>query len=193
MFGSIRASTTNPWGNGWLIPAGPLREPKKNLRRAHIIIFTRVDQNENIDKQFSSSQNVINKPIVYGYHKPVEWISIRTGENYPLRFLNDKFVLAFTGIGNPTSFQKTIKSQGVNLLKFMIFPDHHIYRVHHIRQICQTAEKLGAVAIVTTEKDQVKIQDQIQGDIPFYYLRVNFEFWESEKAFNKIIAKLFNS
>lgn len=172
---AVVLDATCPFGNGWLIPAGPLREPLSALKRADLVVLSRSDQAENTDALVQAVRRWTGAPVLTGRHKPVDWIRLDIEEVHPLDHLRDRFCLAFSGIGNPESFEKTLRSTGIQRLKSLRFRDHHRYTQREIRRIDRAAEEFGAVALVTTEKDAARLGPDWRTHLPVYALRVVFE------------------
>ncbi len=153
----------NPFGFERLIPQGTLREPLRNLRRAHIFVLSHCDQSpqNSIDliKQRLKQIND-NAPIVETAHYPSELYSLnQRGEtSLSTSWLNGKIVYAFCAVGNPESFKLTLEGLDARVSKFTCFPDHHFYKQNELDGIIREAESLGTDAIVTTQKDGVKIK-----------------------------------
>ena len=85
-------------------------------------------------------------------------------------------VYAFAGIGQPRFFFEYLENQGYEVLKQRVFEDHHLYTKEDIKNILAEAKKLGAKAIVTTEKDAVKIKALIEtGELGFFALKLGLD------------------
>jgi tetraacyldisaccharide 4'-kinase len=179
--------SANPWGNGKLIPAGPLRESLKSLRRADALIFTRVDQARDIEELKNQTEQYSDAPVLTSVHRSVEWISLETHNRFSLDFVEHKRILGFAGIGNPESFQKTLLTFNVRIADFMTYRDHHWYTDKDLQRIARTAERQKAEAIVTTEKDSVRLPAHYKNKIPMYYLKIELAFTE---GFEKLWAIL---
>ena len=96
------------FGNGLLLPSGPLREPVKRLQSVDIII-----NNGSIAEGEISSQ--LN---------PEHYVNLLTSEIKQLDYFKGTQCYAVSGIGNPTNFYSLLESQGVKLIS-KSFPDHH--------------------------------------------------------------------
>jgi tetraacyldisaccharide 4'-kinase len=166
---------TCPFGNGWLIPAGPLREPLSALKRADLVVLSRSDQVKDAERSLQAIRKWTDAPILMARHKPLDWFRLDTEEIMPLDHLRDQFCLAFSGIGNPDSFERTIRSIGIQRMKALRFGDHHRYSKWDFIKIDQAAEKFGAMALITTEKDGVRLGRERHTQLPVYTLRVAFE------------------
>ncbi|HLG29727.1 MAG TPA: tetraacyldisaccharide 4'-kinase, partial [Candidatus Brocadiales bacterium] len=153
--------TLNPFDLERLIPQGALREPLRNLRRAHIFVLSHCDQcpQSSLDliKQRLKQVND-NAPIVETSHYPSLIESLYEHTILETSWLNGKIVYAFCAVGNPESFKLTLEGLGSRVSKFTCFPDHHFYKQNELDGIIREAENLGAEAIITTQKDGVKIK-----------------------------------
>lgn len=166
---------TQPWGNGKLLPAGPLREPLSALRRADAVIFTHADGAQNAGEEQQRIRQFTSAPVFFAKHRPVEWVSLPTGESLPLTTLRGKTALGVAGIGNPASFRKTLDTLGIEIAAFWDYPDHHWYSQDDLTQIENTAKAVGVDAVVTTEKDGVRFPVPVGYAIPVYYLKIESE------------------
>ena len=182
--------SANPWGNGRLIPAGPLRESLKSLRRADALIFTRVNQSRDTEELIKQIEQYSDAPVFTSAHRPVEWISFDTNERFSPDFMDGKRILGFAGIGNPESFQKTLSMLNATIADFLTYRDHHWYTDKDLLRIARTAERQRADAIVTTEKDSVRIPTHYKNKIPIYYLKIELEFTESFEKLDAILEHI---
>ena len=95
-----------------------------------------------------------------------------------------------SGIGRPESFQHTVNSLGYEVIDSLDFGDHHEYTTDDVVKMWCTAFAKGATAIVTTEKDAVKLsQMQAVHDlkIPVYVIPIGIEFIKGEEEFKACI------
>jgi tetraacyldisaccharide 4'-kinase len=131
------------FGNQKIIPAGPLRGSlKEGLKSADAFIVVGED-NYGLDKILPSDKPCFNATI-----------KIKTGWKTD----KSKKYLAFCGIAHPPKFLKTLEDRGLNIEKFVSFPDHHSFSDREIRALEKRAEKLGAI-LITTEKDHARINN----------------------------------
>jgi tetraacyldisaccharide 4'-kinase len=171
----VLIDATAPWGHGYLLPRGLLREPPSSLRRADVLVLTRCDQapaerRERLRRTLS--RIAPQKPVVETTHRPVE-LSNCDGESAPLELLRDGPAAAFCGIGNPEAFRRSLLDLGARLLDFRAYPDHHGYGRADVEQLHRWASGLPAGAlIVTTQKDVVKLRLSRLGDRPLSWLRI---------------------
>jgi tetraacyldisaccharide 4'-kinase len=94
-----------PFGNGYVLPSGNLRESKASLKRADIIILTRISQCENAVEVCERLANDFgDKAIVSVDYVPDGVQQVHTGEIVNSNTLSDKSIFAFSAIANPDSF-----------------------------------------------------------------------------------------
>lgn len=176
--------STNPFGNSRLFPAGILREPLSSLKRADILVLTKSDQISNkhelirILRTYNQDAPIVER--VYKINSIETWLDHSLVEE---KSLQGKKGLAFSGIGNPVSFEKSLKLLKVEVLKHHQFPDHFFYQKRDILNLEKEAGKLGADFMITTEKDSVRIPIMSDLEIPIYVFKIDLEITEGEEAF----------
>ena len=158
-------------GNGMLIPAGPLRESVDSLKSAHIIIING-DQNIEFERKLLEINNEIS--IFYSRYQLIDI------EKYRGKKL---FVVA--GIGNPENFFELIRSQNLNIIKKLSFPDHYQFSKSEILNIINDARKNG-YQVVMTEKDYHRVKDFNFTEI--HYIKVKLEIAEKKEFLNKVLT-----
>jgi tetraacyldisaccharide 4'-kinase len=159
-----------PFGNGFCLPAGPLREPKRHLSRAEAILFN--GEKEQVSEKFGP---FVASAIVARYN-PIEFVN-KKGEILPVQ-LGSRTVFAFCGLANPNSFHTTLKNLSVNLIGFAAYNDHYHYNKDDIKKIAQ--QLTNADIIVTTEKDWVKLPLDLLNE-HWYRLRIEIKPIDEEK------------
>ncbi len=149
------------FGNGKLLPRGPLREPLEAFKRANICVLTKADlgmSNEKAIRQVISRYNPAI-PIFHAIHRPHQLVSVlHPQRTFPIEQFQRQRVCAFSGIGSPTTFQKTLEKLNIEVERHFIFMDHHIYRKKDIQDIFHYCEEKGIGKVITTVKDSVKIR-----------------------------------
>ncbi len=167
------------FGNQKLLPQGPLREPLSEISRADCILVMnkRALDNQATQKCEEFAQKLeekYGKKAVVCNFAPVGIFKLSDGE----KLETPAKVYAFAGIGQPKFFFEYLENQEYELVKKRAFEDHHLYTKEDIKNIVQEAQKLGATAIVTTEKDAVKIKGFLNktNDAPeFYALKLGLD------------------
>jgi len=178
--------STNPWGNRSLLPGGPLREPLSSLKRADLVVLSRINESENTERILKKIESITSAPVVLSGYKPESWVQLNNSV-YNLETLKDKPVLAFTATGNPDSFKKTLKDTSVHLKEFISFKDHHWFTKKDIDKITAKAKAQNAEALVTTEKDMVRLYEMKKISLPVYSLRIQVDIMNGINYFNTIL------
>jgi len=175
----VTIDCSNPYGNGYLIPRGPLREPVSHLSRADIFLLTRANLVSRDDlHRIIGDLGRLNphSTILESVHRPKYLQGSFSGEKKSLDFVKDKRIVAFSSIGNPYSFEKTLKELGAKIVKIFQFPDHYDYQrkdLWEIEAACRTDLEKGEVIAVTTEKDGVRLERIISPEAD----RAFWEIW----------------
>ncbi len=143
-----------PFGNGRLLPAGPLREPPSSLSRANVLVKTGISKEENRRKQPAVHDSV---PVFRAQYQPLEIIKGSFNQILPPSALQGKIIYGFTGIATPDKFRATLEELGAKIIKFLAFPDHYFYKQADVQAITGEAKALNAEMVITTEKDGVKL------------------------------------
>lgn len=182
----VLVDTLTMFGNGNVLPRGILREPLSNLNRANVFLLTKTDQSSAMNKielRRMLTQHNDKAPVIESIHCPKNFVEIAewykdTGCATPLTELSHKKVMVFSAIGNPSSFEQTLSSIGLELLEAVRYPDHHNYGMSEMQYISDRAKELQAVAVVTTAKDAVKIPTEFiysQRSVPLYVLNMEIQ------------------
>ena len=141
----VLLDATSPFGNGHLLPWGPMREPIDQLARAHAIIITRAgDSSSGDDLSRFLEKRFPDKPLFRGDHIPEKIVFTTKNKIYSTDFLKGKRVIAFAGIATPESFRNTLIKSGTNLIHFKEFRDHHPFSMDEFRCITTEKERTGA-------------------------------------------------
>jgi tetraacyldisaccharide 4'-kinase len=169
-------------GNGFLIPAGPLRESIESLKDYDVVFLN--GYGNNIKKKISRIKE-INKKIKI-FETTYRLIKEKKVNK------KDKFV-AFAGIGTPDNFKKTLNSHGFNITKFLPYPDHYNYSDIEIKKIKQIAKSYKA-KILTTEKDflRIKNNNQLKNNKTnqINFLKMKLEIKNEKKFINYLNSKI---
>ncbi len=177
------------FGNGHLLPRGPLREPLSAMKRADIFLITKASSDTGrtadsiMDKQPEAA-------VFKSSYRPERLVSLRDGAKTGLDAISGRKVMALSAIANPSSFITLLSSLDCTLVSEISFPDHHSYAAKEMEGVEEKARAAGAEFIVTTEKDAVKIElfkDKM--DMPIYYLEIGLNMNDNEERFiNAILA-----
>jgi tetraacyldisaccharide 4'-kinase len=187
----LTIDATNPFGFEKMLPAGLLREPLSQLKRAHAAVITRCDQasTQQIDTIENKLRQINPKILVArSIHQPVQIRGIRDF-TIQLDDLKDTPVCAFCGIGNPQSFFQTLENIGANLVAKIPFNDHHTYSQSDLHSIYAQARENNAQIIIATQKDWTKtvLLAQNNSEIPMAYLEIKLKFIAAQQEITALI------
>lgn len=169
-----KASLDNPH----TFPAGRLREPIENLRRADVICVS------------EDSLNSLNYPNKLIGGLKTNTLGLFDGENKINKLAES--ALLFSGIGNNAKFHKTCSQYGIAIKSTIEFRDHHNYRLSDIHKITAKAKKKAVNYLITTEKDIAKLyryrSEFSNCGLTLLYLKIETEItYNREKLFDKIV------
>lgn len=148
--------SARPFGNGFLIPRGPLREKPASLERADLIVLTRSDSNS-VTCEATLSKQFPAKKLMRARHEPECVISHSTDEVLPVSYIAGKKIAAFCGIADPESFRAGIAKLGGKVVFFEEFPDHHRYTPENIDYLIGKSRGCSSDLVLTTDKDRIKL------------------------------------
>jgi len=154
-------------GNGFLIPAGPLREKINSVSKYDLAFLNGNEKNNFMLKLLLKKYNT-NIKIFESKYKAV---------NIEQFNINEKYII-FSGIGNPENFKQTLVDNNIKITKEIIFPDHHNYTQKDIDYVRFEATYNNS-KILTTEKDHIKIKSFKNDDIK--YLKIELDIKNEDK------------
>jgi tetraacyldisaccharide 4'-kinase len=180
----VLLDAARPFGNGFLLPRGPLREPPDSLSRADILLRTGDTENGEPLREAASipSFRAIHKPqgVFAGGAKRIETAAALLGQK----------VFAFAGIGSPEAFRRSLTGLGAAVVGFRVFSDHHPYNLSDIKNLRRLAAKSGAARIVTTEKDGMRLDDFPDFLAELFLLRIGMHITPTEPFAELIFSRL---
>ena len=181
--------------DGWpLLPRGPMREPLSSLRRAHVIIITKADQSLDRVAALQERLKSFNPDAVIAtaIHEPNVLRDWRTGQRLAMDHLADSRVALLSSIGDPEGFEQTIRGLGTAVTSHLVYPDHHRYTEWDWQEVRRGSAAAGASAIVTTEKDLIRLRpfrrDHEPGELPVWVLDVRMRLLSGEEQVNDRLA-----
>ena len=158
-------------GNGYLLPAGPLREKLEILKKYSAIFFV----GEKKNTKLSSILKKFNNKIFYSKYIPINIKNYNRKKRY----------LYFCGIGNPEEFENTLYKYKFKISKKFVFPDHHNYSNEDLEKIRKIASN-DKLEIITTEKDYNRLTYNNKKNIK--YLKVELQI-ENYKKFSNFLKE----
>ncbi|MCP3930787.1 MAG: tetraacyldisaccharide 4'-kinase, partial [Bacteroidetes bacterium] len=156
-----------------VFPGGVLREPFSALSRASAIVITGVSDTYQYDiEEFTQRvrRNFPQKPIFLNGYEPQYAKKKGDLTPLPLSQLPPK-LFGFCGIASPHRFQNSLQTASIEVLGWKFFRDHSDYSAKLIKSIENNATNIGCTALITTEKDMVKLHS-LPSDMPIYSVKM---------------------
>ncbi|MBI1824714.1 MAG: tetraacyldisaccharide 4'-kinase [Nitrospirae bacterium] len=164
-----------PFGNGYLLPRGILREPASAISRASLILLTRKEVLDGQRGQDSKHFNFGKIPTYSVFFIPDTFKNLITSEAYSSEKMKGKTSLLVSGIGNPKSFRDLAEQCEIKVVRELVFPDHHCYQMDDFDAIYDIARSRKVDFILTTDKDAVKLVHYMRNDIPIVVLKLQMK------------------
>jgi lipopolysaccharide heptosyltransferase II/tetraacyldisaccharide 4'-kinase len=162
----------HPFGNGRLLPAGPLREPPSVLAAAQVLILTRFMAERHQDQLHTIQRLFPDKTVLTAAILPTA-AKLYPGErSEALAGLAGQPLFAFAGLARPGVFEATLGDLGVDLKGFRRFGDHHAYSRKDLQELMEAARDRGARALITTAKDWAGLGENWEAEPPLWVLEV---------------------
>ena len=157
----VLIDATNPFGHGYLLPRGLLREPLSSLKRADIVIITRSDLVSEsalakIEDAVIAATPELAERILRVIFEPTN-LRRRDGSLMQLNDAAAANVHLMAGIGNPEAFETTAVRAGLHVTGTSWFSDHHHYSIADLDHVLRQAASSNGALVVTTLKDLVKL------------------------------------
>jgi tetraacyldisaccharide 4'-kinase len=154
-------------GNGFMLPAGPLRQKLNNIKKNNIVVCLK---NTKAGSENDVAFNKISTQIINTRNKIT---------NKTEKIKNNKFI-AFCGIGNNERFKNLLEQNNIQLVKFYSFENHYNYNFSDIQKLVTHAIK-NRCKLITTKKDFIKIKeikniDQLKIKTHIITIEVEIEF-----------------
>jgi tetraacyldisaccharide 4'-kinase len=156
----VLLDATDPAAGGALLPAGRLREPLSSLARADAVVVTKREQADPAGALELARLNAPGAAVALA-RTVVTSIRDAAGDEVHPRDLPPGTLVAVAGTARPEAFFFTLASLGIEPTARLPFPDHARYGPYRIGSILKAAEETGATAVITTEKDAVKLDGRL--------------------------------
>ena len=181
---------TNPFGNGFTLPRGILREPIKHLARASYVLLTKSKGVRDTELEAMIHKFNPGVEIIECAHQPQYLQHIATGERLPLTALAGRKIGAFSGIAAPEGFEAFLREAGAHLATTRRFVDHHRFTPQDLVDVFAEAQAAGVELMITTEKDAVRLNASEKTTSPCYYLRLEIDILRGAADFQEAVSKI---
>ncbi len=156
----VLLDASDPFGYGYLLPRGLLRESPRSLRRADVVMLTRCDlvSAQRLADIRTQVQRIAPKVAwVETEHRPIR-LKNAAADHQSIEWLQDRKCFVFSGIGNPLAFLETVRRCGASIVGSQTFPDHHAYTASDIHRLTETIRSNPTIeTVLCTGKDLAKI------------------------------------
>lgn len=174
-FELIALSEKNPYGYGAFLPRGLLRDPPSRLKEATSFFI-----NGELPHKFSA-------PVISVQMKMQRLLDLQGREHSAL---GGKKIGAFCAIAHPDRFFETLKNLHFKMVDSWRMPDHEKPNLKELSVFAAHCQNQGAVALLCTEKDAVKIPKDFLTAIPILYLEMELEVISGELHWKNLIEKI---
>jgi tetraacyldisaccharide 4'-kinase len=182
----VLLDAASPFGNGFLLPRGPLREPRTALQATEVIILTRFAPERHQAQLEAIRQDFPDKTVLTATIDPERVTSYPGGHAEGLEAMRHRALMAFAGLARPEVFAATLQDLGVDVKGFRAFADHHAYRRQEIQNLADWARTLGAGALITTSKDWARLGEHWDGDVLLWVLEVEARLGDPERLLDLV-------
>jgi tetraacyldisaccharide 4'-kinase len=152
----VLVSDERGFGNGWILPAGPMRESIRAIGRADAIIVMNSGTGASAIPP-SQMKKLLARKVLHASVRPRALLVIEHGVwlETPLG-LGGRRVLAVSGLADPSAFYAMLRELDADLVGIFEYPDHHAYTNADWQAMVNAMR--NAEIVVTTEKDMVKLE-----------------------------------
>lgn len=177
----------DPFGHDYFIPRGFLREDKRSLSRAHLIILNHVTGQEHFEQAKVRMSPYTIAPMI-GTNWQVEQACDLKGNSVgPLQGLK---VGLFCGIAHPEYFKQTLEKEGVIVVGEHHLADHEKPNLKKLEAFAKECAIKEATWLLCTEKDQVKLETQLSLKLPVAWLKMELKVVEGKEIWQDFLTKV---
>ena len=192
----VLVDSQQPFGNGFLLPRGTLREPPAHLRRAHFIFLTKVDRSTPErdramdDLRIRIQQLNQRAELIECVHHPLYFENVFTGERHGLDLLKGRKIASLSGIAQPESFESKLSELGAEIVLARRFADHHRFTQQEVLEAINRGKKRRAELVLTTQKDAVRFPKLDRRDLPVVFMRVEIKIIRGAGGFDEAVRRI---
>ena len=185
-FDVVVVDAGDPFGQGYLLPRGFLREDIHSLVRANLIIINNINDPE----QFSSIKLLLkpytSAPVV-GTNGFVA--AIRDLKGQAIEIPAERKVGMFCGIAHPEYFKRTLEKEGFQVVSEFILSDHDKISAKELEKFAQSSLKNGAKWLICTEKDRVKLNDSLIFALPIIWVQLELQQVAGDEEWHEFLKQ----
>ena len=175
-----------------MVPAGERREPVSAIKRADVVAMSRADQDTG---WWRAKAEIAGIPAVHYRYRLDRVMELHPDGERTAAALEDKKMFLFSGIGDHQGFVCQARETCRHIVGDMRFPDHHSYSPRDLSAIVEKAKDEHASALLTTEKDAVRLSGSPVGlkgilrQIPLFYVGIAVDITQGRDMLYTMIDK----
>lgn len=177
----------DPFGQGYFLPRGFLRESAASLARADLLVLNHVPTPDYVVSLKQQLASYTTAPIVT---TKMVVADIMDFNDQPIKPIQNKQVGIFCGIAKPERFQQTVEQLGAQVVAHHFLPDHMDIDSESLAYFAEECYSKGAEMIVCTEKDRVKFANPVQIKLPIVWLQMRLSIVDGNEHWNALISKI---
>ena len=191
-FDLVLLDARQPFGNGHLLPRGRLREEPEMLRRAHAIMLTRSDAANENEMRAARKQiaRFTDAPIYTSQHAPTILRDETAHRVLDVAELRNAKIAALSAIADNVGFARSLGNLGAQIVATCARRDHYAWTEKDVRIFAKNAVGKGAMCVVTTAKDAVKIPENWCAPLPLWVLDIELRIDNEETLLNQILTAI---
>ncbi len=180
----VLLDANKPFGNNYFLPRGFLRESPSSLKKADFVVgvgcIDAFERSKKILSKYTNAKILRAEKIFDGFYDL---------KDQKVSISSKAKIAAYCAIGNPQSFFENLKKLNLEIIYKRIFLDHDDVDMDEIKDFAKKAIENNAKYIVITEKDAVKLDNNINVNIPIIYLKINLEIISECKS--QLVEKIY--
>ena len=180
------------FGNGRMLPCGPLREPLSELARCDAVVVTGSAAHlaEGVaGVRDKLSRRRLSKPVFACERHVVGFIRLESDEALEPSSLKGMKAVSFSGIARPHAFESDLRNLGVDLVESVRFRDHQSLGPRELSRVEEIVKKVRPDLLVTTEKDRARL-GTIRLPAPAYALRIRMIPENEDQLMSLVMARI---
>lgn len=186
-FEIIVLDASDPFGQGYFLPRGLLREGASSLARADLLILNHACHSECYSSLKEQLQRHTLAPIVA---TSMEVASIQGINGDTIASIKDKPVGIFCGIAQPDNFRKAVESQGAHVVAHRYVHDHAAFKEQDLASFAEECHAKGAEMLICTEKDRVKFANPVKIKLPIAWLQMKLSIINGEEHWKTFVTNI---